>query len=429
MIFKVYSALLYVISVFFFPYMGVKLMLSGRGRQGIRQRFGSFEDGFFKARGAKTVWVHAVSVGETLAAVPLVKALKEKRPDVAVYFSTVTETGNKVAADNLGGIAKVFYFPFDFPFSVRRTLKGLGPDIFVLVETEIWPNLLRELKRQAIPAVMVNGRISPRSYKGYSRARFFMRRVLELPCSFGMQTQRDAERITSLGAPAGRVSVTGNIKFDQACKSLGDKGPGLFTRAGLGLPEKAVVLVAGSTHEGEEVEVLKAYRLILQKYPDAFLVLAPRHPERLSRVEALLKGSGLDHHLKSQLTGERLQAPVVILLDTMGELAALYRVATVAFVGGSWAPVGGHNVLEPAAFGVPVFFGPHMHNFSEPGSMLRECGAGIEVADGEHLAAEAVRIIEEPGRMDALGRAAKEVLRRNRGALDRNVGLIERCLI
>ena len=427
MLFRIYNILLYIFSVFFFPFMAVRLALKGKRRAGLKQRFGFFPKGFFSRKGGKAIWVHAVSVGETLAAVPLVKALKERHPDLTVFFSTVTETGNAVATANIGSIARVFYFPFDFMSVVKKVLSLAAPDCFVVVETEIWPNVVKALHDRGVPSVLVNGRISPRSYSGYSRARFFMRKVLEMIGAFNMQTQADAERIKALGAPSGRVRVVGNVKFDQACGSPRE-GKEVLTKARLGIPENALVVVAGSTHENEEAEVLAAYKRLLEDYPDAVLILAPRHPERVPKVEALLQKEGLKYRLRSAHRGERITGPEVLLVDTMGELALLYRAGDIIFVGGSWAPVGGHNVLEPAAYGKPVFFGPHMHNFAEISAALRDCGVGIEVRDGLHLAREAGRLLDEPERYETIGKLAKETLLRNRGALQKNLELIERHL-
>jgi 3-deoxy-D-manno-octulosonic-acid transferase len=427
MIFHIYSAFLYLASIFFFPYMAVKFALKGKGRAGLGQRLGFLGKSFDGPGKEGTVWVHAVSVGETLAAAPIVKALSKRRPGLTIYFSTVTETGNAVARENLGGICRIFFFPFDFPFSVGRVVNTLRPDVFVVVETEIWPNALKAVHESGARAVLVNGRISPRSFRGYSRAGFFMRRVLPLIEHFNMQTARDAERITALGAPGDRVSVAGNVKFDQACGNIAGGGPE-FTKAMLGIPAGAAVMVAGSTHEGEEQEVLRAYRLLRESFPGSFLIIAPRHPERFRQVEELIKAEKLNYTLKSAFKGETLSAPGVILLDTMGELARVYAVGDINFVGGSWAPVGGHNVLEPASFGKPVFFGPHMHNFQEISRILKDSGAGVEVRDGAHLAEEGTRLLNDPARMRALGNIARDVLMRNRGALMKNVELIERYL-
>ena len=424
--FAIYSVLLYIFSLFYLPYMAVRLALMGRVRAGIRQRLGLFEAGFEAPGTGRTLWVHAVSVGETLAAVPVVKELKERRPELRIYFSTVTETGQKVAMDNLGGMVRVFFFPFDFSGAVGRVLRRLRPDAFVVVETEIWPNLIKALNDRGIPALMVNGRISQRSFRGYKKARFFMSRVLRLMTHMNMQTAQDAERITGLGASPGSVSVAGNVKFDQACRPAKERN--LITKSALGIKEDALVMVAGSTHKGEEEGVILAYRRVLEGFPSAVLVLAPRHPERLGEVESLLKREGLSYTLRSAQDETPMPGPSVILVDTMGELADIYRVGDINFVGGSWASVGGHNILEPVAFGRPVFFGPNMHNFEEISRLLKQSGVGIEVKDGVELAREAVRLLDEPERMETLARAAKETLIKNRGALDKNVELIERYL-
>jgi 3-deoxy-D-manno-octulosonic-acid transferase len=288
---------------------------------------------------------------------------------------------------------------------------------------------MRALSKKGIPALMVNGRISPGSYKGYRYFRFFMKRVLELFDHMNMQTKADAERITAIGAPESIVSVAGNVKFDQAHKARkGGEDKKIFTKAALGIPEGSLVVIAGSTHAGEEAEALVAYRRILESYPDAFLIIAPRHPERLPEVRALLKAEGFRFRVKSALKGAQLEGPEVIVLDTMGELAALYRAGDINFVGGSWSDTGGHNILEPAAFGKPVFFGPNMHNFSEISAILKDCGVGIEVKDGLALAREAVRLVQEPERLETLGKLAKATLQKNRGALTRNVELIKRYL-
>lgn len=426
MIFAAYSFLIYIFSIFFLPFMAVKLLLRGKARAGVRQRFGFFKAGFFGPDAGKRVWIHAVSVGETLAAAPMVKALKAKHPDLRICFSTVTETGNGVAMDSIGADARVFYFPFDLGFVVRRVVGLIRPDAFVVVETEIWPNLIKAMNDKRIPSVLVNGRISARSFKGYSRARFFFKRVLKMLSGFNMQTQVDAERIKALGAPPERVRVSGNVKFDQACVSL--KEGAFTTKAKLGIPESATVFVAGSTHEGEEEEVLKAYRRVLEYLPETALVLAPRHPERLSSVASMVEREGFKYRLRSSGAEERLPVPGILLVDTMGELAGMYRAGDINFVGGSLVPVGGHNILEPAAFGKPVFFGPHMHNFAEISAILKDCGVGIEIKNAAQLAREAVRLVQEPERVEKLGKIAKDVLLKNRGALERNVELIEKFL-
>jgi 3-deoxy-D-manno-octulosonic-acid transferase len=448
-IFFLYRTLLYVFALFYFPYMLVSLMAKGKKRAGIGQRFGFFKTGFFTAKKGKRVWFHAVSVGETVAAAPLVISLKEAYPDTEIYFSTVTETGNKIAHEKLGDIAKIFFFPFDFVVVVRRVIRRMSPDLFVVVETEIWPNLLNTLHDEKIPSLIVNGRISPRSFKGYSRFRFFFGRVLPLVSRFLMQSEMDAERIIRLGAPPDRVSVAGNIKFDQAIVA----GKPAATRAALGIPEGAKVFIAGSTHQGEEDEALKAYKKLLIDFPDMVMVLAPRHPERFAAAEESVKRAGLQCRRKSAITplkspsylksgkeektdadgesGALTSVPnpgSVLLLDTMGELAGTYAVGDINFVGGSWAEVGGHNILEPASFGKPVFFGPVMHNFRDISRIMKDGGAGIEVKDGEELATEAAKLLRDPAKYAALGQSALEAIEKNKGALEKDLKAVEELL-
>ncbi len=423
MIFKLYDILLYAVAPLYFPFMALSHMAKGKRRLGLRERFGFFRPGFFTEKKGGRAWFHAVSVGETLAAVPLVLALKEKMPDVEIYFSTVTETGNKVAREKLGDNAKIFFFPFDFGCVVRRVIGQMSPDLFIVVETEIWPNLLKALHDAGIPSLIVNGRISPRSLKGYSRFGFFFRRVLPLVSRYLMQSEADAQRIIRLGAPPQKVSVAGNIKFDQAIAA----GRPAMSRAALGIPDGAKVLIAGSTHQGEEDEALKAYKQLLIDFPGMAVVLAPRHPERFAAAEEAVRRAGF--HCVRKSAGAQLIAPgSVLLLDTMGELAGTYAVGDINFVGGSWANIGGHNILEPASFGKPVFFGPVMHNFRDISRILKDCGAGIEVKDGAELATEAAKLLRDPARYSALGKAALEAIEKNKGALASDLKAVEEFL-
>jgi len=428
LLYLAYNVLVSVASVIVLPGLAVWYGFKGKRRAGIRQRFGFFEKGFFNSRAEKTVWIHAVSVGETLAAIPLVELLKERNRDIQVYFSTVTETGQRIARERLAFDDRVFYFPFDLPIVTDSIAHRMRPDAFVVVETEIWPNAVRSIYRMGVPVIMVNGRISPRSFRGYMRFRPLVRLVLGLFAHFNMQTPLDAERIQLLGAPEDRVSVTGNVKFDQAFSSI--KGPAgePATRKSLGIDDDALVLMGGSTHPGEEAELIAAFRAILAEHKEAVLLIAPRHPERFDEAASILEREGIRYYRKSMHRGGRISGGQALLLDTMGELAGLYRVGDIVFVGGSWANIGGHNVLEPAAYGKPVFFGPHMHNFREIAAILKDSGAGIEVRDGGRLAKEALKLIEEPDRMEKLGTLAKATLQQNRGALARNAELIERYL-
>ncbi len=422
MTFFLYDMLLYAIAPLYFPFIALSRMARGKKRLGLRERFGFFSPGFFADKKGRRVWFHAVSVGETLAAVPLVLALKKKMPDAEIYFSTVTETGNSVAREKLGGAARIIFFPFDFGAVVRRVIGQMSPDLFVVVETEIWPNLLKALHDKSIPSLIINGRISPRSFKGYSRFGFFFRRVLPLVSGYLMQSEADAQRIIRLGAPPENVSVSGNIKFDQ---SIASGTPA--SRAALGIPEGAKVFIAGSTHQGEEDEALKAYKELLVDFPGMVMALAPRHPERFAAAEDAVRQAGFQCVRKS-IGAQFIASGSVLLLDTMGELAGTYAVGDINFVGGSWADVGGHNILEPAAFGKPVFFGPVMHNFRDISRIMKDCGAGIEVKDGAELAAEAKKLLLDPAKYSALGKAALEAIDKNKGALAKDLEAVEEML-
>jgi 3-deoxy-D-manno-octulosonic-acid transferase len=315
------------------------------------------------------------------------------------------------------------YFPLDYPWIVYHVIARLQPRLFLMVETEIWPNFLRELARQEIPAVLVNGRISPRSFRGYRRLRPFMHRVLQSISTFGMQTKLDAERITGIGAEPSRVHITGNIKYDLALEPLSSAEEQTL-RADLGIGE-APVFMAGSTHRGEEEIVIEAYLQARAQVSTLRLLLAPRHLDRLDEIDALLR--------KYQLTARRrslgrLPSPgtdaSVLLLDTIGELAKVYAVGTVVFVGGSFVPIGGHNVLEPAAHRKPILFGPHMHNFHEIAAALLEADGALQVPTPGGLGENISALLQQSERCQALGEAAYQVLRDNQGAIARTVELI-----
>lgn len=369
------------------------------------------------------IWLHAVSVGEVMAATPLALELASRRPDLPLLVSTVTDTGRAVAEQRLPARQYVF-FPLDFGWAVRPALDRLRPRAVLLTETEIWPNFIRACGMRGIPVVLINGRISPRSFPRYRRVRPLFARVLQGIGLFCMQTSQDAARILELGAPEDRVHVVGNLKFDLAM--AGHTGEGLAVRTMLGLPNARPVLVAGSTHRGEEESVLKAFQAARRAAPNLVLLLAPRHPERLADVEGLLAQAGLQWVRRSRLPVEEL--PPVILLDTMGELARLYAAGTIVYVGGSLVPIGGHNVLEAAAYARPVLFGPHMGNFAEMARIFLEQGAGLQVRDATELGEEIVRLLAEPAAARRMGEVGRGIVDTHRGASRRTVDLLERVL-
>jgi 3-deoxy-D-manno-octulosonic-acid transferase len=334
----------------------------------------------------------------------------------------VTATGERVARARLTEAAAMLTFPLDLGGAVRRAVQRVEPGCFIALETELWPNLLRALRQSKVPAVLANGRISDRSYRRYYRVRRLFRRVLDDVALFCMQSEEDARRIISLGAAPERVLVTGNLKMEAPS---GDAGAEQLWRRLLHLGQ-APVVVAGSTHRGEESELLDAFLAIRSSADGLRLVLAPRHPERLDEVEALARARGLAVVRRSHVASGN-EAPV-ILLDTMGELASIYAVADVIFVGGSLVPVGGHNVVEPALHAKAIAFGPHMSNFRDAAALLLRAGAAVQVGDGAALEAALRRLLADAPAREALGRAAWSAVRAHQGACVRTVVALERVL-
>jgi 3-deoxy-D-manno-octulosonic-acid transferase len=374
---------------------------------------------------APRCWIHAVSVGEAAAAVPLVEAIGRRWPELSVVLSTVTATGARIARRELGRVATHRYFPLDLPRPVRRALDAVDPRFFIGLETELWPNFLRALAARGVPAMIANGRISDRSFRRYRLARPFMARVLGSVSVFAMQSSEDARRIIALGAPAARVVVTGNLKADLRPERAGEDGDWADW---LGRGRGHSLWIAGSTHRGEEELVLDAFARLRPRFEGLRLLLAPRHPERADEVERLVRGQGLGMSRRSALV-PGADGGAVILLDTVGELAGLYRWADVVFVGGSLVPGGGHNMLEPAQRTKPVLFGPHTENFRESSELLLAAGGALVVKDALDLSREVERLLEDPDHARRMGEAAFAAVAARQGALDMTLALIERYLI
>jgi len=419
--YRLYSFVLGLLALGYLPVFLVRKVWGAGYPLALRERFG-----FARVPPPPVLrgrfWVHAVSVGEVIAAVPLVQALQARWPAADVVVSTVTATGERVARARLGETAAMLTFPLDFRGAVGRTVRRVDPACFIALETELWPNLLRALRESKVPAVLANGRISDRSYRRYRLVRGLFRRVLQDVALFCMQSDEDARRIISLGAQPERVLVTGNLKMETPS---GDAGAEQLWRRLLHLGQ-APVVVAGSTHRGEEAIVLDAFQAVRSASDGLRLVLAPRHPERLDEVESLARSRGLPVVRRSRV-GSGNAAPVV-LLDTMGELASLYGVADVIFVGGSLVPVGGHNVVEPALHGKAIVFGPHMTNFRDAAALLLRADAAVQVGDGAALAETLGRLLRDPSARQALGRAAWSAVRAHQGACVRTIAALERVL-
>jgi len=420
-----YSAITLFVFVVVSPYFLYQAVRYKKYIGSLRQRLG-FLPIAFNVDAEDSIWIHAVSVGEALTARALAADLKSRYPRLRLFLSTTTIGGQQVARRSLSNIDAVFYFPFDWTFIVRRTLRLVRPRLFIMMETEIWPNLLRECRKQGVKTVMINGRISSRSYPRYKLIRRFFRRVLADVDRFCMQSEESARRIVELGADPARVIVTGSLKFDSL---------ELPTAGGHGRPRDRVlrffrlapsrtVIVAGSTMRGEEAAVLRAVSRIKATIPSALVVLAPRQPERFGEVERIARDAGFVTTRRSELPIDAEPRADVVVLDTIGELAQLYQVATAVFVGGSLADHGGHNILEPAIFGKPIVFGPHMHNFREIADAFVTNDAAIQVRSEPELDDALLTLVTDPVRRARLGAAARALVEANRGAKTKTLDVI-----
>ncbi len=398
-----------------------RLRPDGYGRS-LGQRLGRLGEGLPRE---PRCWIHAVSVGEAATAVPLVEAITRRWPQLGIVMTTVTPTGARIVADRLAGRAVHRYFPIDLPGPVRRALDAVNPRFFLCMETELWPNLLRALAARGVPSMIANGRISDRSFRRYRLVRFFTARMLAHVRVLAMQSEEDARRIIALGARPERVVVTGNIKSDLIPPEGG--GDALWQRL-LGLADGEPVWVAGSTHRGEEAIVLDVYLHLRARMPTLTLVLAPRHPERVAEVERLVRERRLQPVRRSDLPKSQARGAVIIV-DTVGELAQIYRVASVVFVGGSLAPTGGHNMLEPALLRKPVLFGPHTTNFRESAELLLEAEGALVARDGAELEAHMGALLMDAERRRLMGEAAFKAVAGRRGAIKHTLELVERYLM
>ena len=385
-----------------------------RGRVG--QRFG------FVPRQARAgcVWVHAVSVGEVQAAAALIRALQARDPELDIMVTTTTPTGAERVQALFKGQVRHCYLPYDVPGAVNRFLDRLQPRLAIILETEIWPTLYRALGRRNVPIVLASARLSARSVERYRRFPSLLSETFARDVFVAAQTQADAERFIAIGAPAARVQATGNIKYDlQIPQSALDAGRAFRAQCGAARP----VWIAGSTHEGEEEAALEAHALLREKYPNALLILVPRHPQRFDAVRALLRRRDARFVQRSagQVPGAEHD---VFLVDTLGELQLFYAASDVAFVGGSLVPIGGHSLLEPAVLGLPILSGPHTQNARDVAELLAQSGALRIIADADGLAAALIEDCGNPERARALGARGREAIALGRGAVDRLVAML-----
>jgi 3-deoxy-D-manno-octulosonic-acid transferase len=424
-VYLLYDLVLLASAGFLIPYYLFRGIRQGKVRRGIRERLGFYTDDQLAALADKKVfWIHAVSVGETRAAVPLLKALKKAYPEHFVVVSNVTETGHHIAK-NLPEADLCLFFPFDLSWVVKRVLRQVRPAAIIIVETEIWPNFIRYAKALNIPVTLVNGRISDRSFPRYRFARKLVAPILEQISAFGMQTELDARRIIEMGARPERVEISGNLKFDmQAEVPVAEERVRL--RQSFRVPEDVTVWVAGSTHQGEDETIAGIYRELLDDGQKIFLVLVPRHPERCRVIQEQLQGLRLNAVLRSSV--DRLERSMtggeVLLVDSIGEMLKFYAFADLIFVGGSLVPVGGHNILEASLLEKPVLFGTYMHNFKEISRLLQVAGGGLMISDRQSLLTAVRLLADDPDRRSAMGKAGYRLLQDNVGATEKTLAMI-----
>lgn len=423
-----YNIILSVAAAVAAPFYVLKIILTGKYRKSFIQKLGGRQTNVLAGlKDAPRVWIHAVSVGEVTAAAPIVASLKKKRPDVQVIFSTSTETGQEMAHKFIRTAAAFIYYPLDFPCVVHKMIRLARPDVFVLVETELWPNFLRICAEQRIRTLMVNGRISPRSYRRYRKTSFFWKQVLRKLNFAGVISPVDAQRLKDIGMNSADIRVLGNAKYDGLAAMVSPALRQEITRR-LCVAEGEKFFVAGSTHPGEDEIVIDVYKKLLERRPDFNLILVPRHIERTNDIIGLLKKAGLNDRITlSQMNDGRMRKDEkIIIIDVIGELFKVYALASVVFCGGSLVPKGGQNILEAAAWGKVIFYGPSMEDFSAEKTLLEEAGCGITIKNGEELLRGIIRMLDHPEELVDRGEKGREVVLANIGASAAYADLISR---
>ena len=418
----IYSFLYGLALLISLPYWLIGMARAGKYRAGLMERFGAIAQRLeLPKAGERSIWIHAVSVGEVLAVAGLVEGLKTEFPEKRLFVSTTTLTGQTLARRRFGE-ENVFYLPLDLPFAINRYLNAITPQILILAETEFWPNLLRLTKKGEAQVVVVNARISDRSLPGYRRFRSLLREVLRNLDLLLAQTELDRDRLIAIGAAGEKVLVGGNLKFD--VKSPSESSLSRALRQSIAPDQR--VLVFGSTVEGEEPLLVPCVKRVFSELPQALIILAPRHPERFDSVAEILRDSGISFWRRSSWSSSPLGGGV-LLLDSIGELASLYSLADLAFVGGSLVPRGGHNILEPAQFGKPILIGPHYDNFRE---IVRTFLArdAVRVVNSEQLTSTVLSLLQAPEDAVAFGSRAKSVIESGRGSTQRTLSELRRLL-
>lgn len=424
----VYNMFLWLAAVLVTPYFLFRIFFAGKYRRSYIQKLGGRQTQ--KLEGLKEgprVWIHAVSVGEVTAAAPIVASLKRKRPEAQIIFSTATETGQDMADKFVKDAAAIIYFPLDIPAVVLKMIKMVRPDVFVPVETEIWPNFLKICKIRGAKTVMVNGRVSPRSYRRYRLTNFLWKRVLRHLDFAGMISTVDYERLRDIGMDETKMEVSGNAKYDGLASMVSPLLQEEMARR-FNVQGDERFFVAGSTHPGEDEIVISVYKKLAERYPDFRLMIVPRHIERTGDIITLLHQSGLNDviTLSAINRGAKRHAERAMVVDVIGELFKVYSLASVVYCGGSLVPKGGQNILEAAAWGKMIFYGPSMEDFSSEKALLEEAGCGITVRNENELLQGILRMLENPEEMKNRGERGKSVVLANIGASARYADLISR---
>lgn len=411
-----------IFSIFYLP----TLIFKGKLHGDFAERFANYGANKKKALAAAkdAIWIQAVSVGEVALCKSFIPLLKNKFPHNSIVLSTITKTGNDLAKKLYPDDVTIIYFPLDFSFIVKKAVELIRPKIYIMIETEIWPNMLKEMAGRSIPSILINGRISDRSINKYKLARPFLKKTLERISLFCMQSNTDVERVILLGAPKNKVRATGSMKFDIKVTADTAKAEGM--RQLLGLSENDTLFVAGSTHHGEEEIVIEVFKELKKTYDRLNLVIAPRHVDRYSEIAALVRQNGLNavQFSKIGVTQSASDKTGVVILDAIGHLNQVYSIATIVFVGGSLVKHGGQNPIEPAIFEKPVLFGPYMFNFKNIAQAFLENEAAIQVNDAIDLRDKAELLLSNDQQRIAFGKNAKEVVLQNRGATERNLKAI-----
>ncbi len=428
-----YNFLQLFIIICFFPFIILLVLLKKkyRGRIPIRLGFGLGKkiNSLKKTPpGGKTIWIHALSVGEVTSALPLVRALRATNPENVLIFSVSTSTGREVAENKIAPwVDLIIDGPLDLLLSIKLYLSYFKPQLFILIETDFWPNWLSELQRQNIPAMLVNGRISKKSYNSYQKFRFFFRPIFNSFATLSMQTESDAQKMRALDLPSSQITTLGNLKFDTTV--LSDAVSSIkIGKKELGISESAKIWLCGSTHRGEEEIIFAAFKNLPEKLKDIALIIAPRNIDRAGEIHQLAEKTGLNPRRRSNKNKKDQQDTTLLILDTIGELAGLYQLATLAFIGGSLVDQGGHNPLEPAAWGTPTLFGSHMEDFSEISTDLERCGGAKTVASVEELHQKVTEILSDDAAHSAMANASRTFIQKHSGVTQAHIQEIKKLL-